>query len=116
MTAAVTAVFLVWGNLAGWLSVSELFGAVAVFGIATAFEGPAAAALLPATVRAAQLQKGTVPSTGAMQAANITGPALGGIAYAVAPPRCCPFMPRIFCAWALGDWASCVGHPLSVRC
>ena len=44
---AVTAAFLAWGTLGGWLSVAEIFAAMAVFGVAIAFESPAAAALLP---------------------------------------------------------------------
>src|SRR5208282_5483361 len=45
-----TAAFLAWGNFAGWLNVTEIFAAVAVFGVGTAFESPAAAALLPGVV------------------------------------------------------------------
>jgi MFS family permease len=45
--AALAAIFLAWGTFAGWLNVPEIFAAVAVLGAATAFESPAAAALLP---------------------------------------------------------------------
>jgi hypothetical protein len=38
-----TAAFLAWGSIAGWLNMPEIFTAVAVFGAATAFESPAAA-------------------------------------------------------------------------
>jgi MFS family permease len=85
LVEAVTAVFLAWGSLAGWLNVAEIFAAVALFGTATAFEGPAAAALLPGVVPDGMLQRGTALSTGAFQAATICAPALGGLAYAVAP-------------------------------
>ena len=80
-----TAAFLAWGSFAGWLTVPEIFAAVAVFGTATAFESPAAAALLPGVAPEGMLQKGTALSTGAFQVAMISGPALGGLAYAVAP-------------------------------
>jgi MFS family permease len=77
--------FLAWGTFAGWITVGEIYAAVVVFGIATAFEGPASAALLPAVVSEGLLQRGTAISTGAFQVAMIAGPALGGIAYALSP-------------------------------
>jgi MFS family permease len=80
-----TAAFLAWGSFAGSLSVPEIFAAVAVLGTATAFESPAAAALLPGVAPEGMLQKATALSTGALQAAAICGPALGGLAYAVTP-------------------------------
>ena len=80
-----TAAFLAWGSFGGWLTVPEIFAAVAVFGIATAFESPAAAALLPGVVPEGLLQRGTAIATGAFQAATICGPALGGLTYALAP-------------------------------
>jgi MFS family permease len=83
--AALTAAFLAWGSFGGWLNVPEIFAAVAVFGVATAFESPAAAALLPGVAPDGMLQKATALSTAAFQAAMISGPALGGFAYAVTP-------------------------------
>ena len=44
------AAFLAWGNYGRWLNVSEIFAAVAVVGIAKAFESPASSALLPGVV------------------------------------------------------------------
>lgn len=82
---AATAAFLAWGSFAGWLTVLEIFAAVLVLGTATAFESPAEAALLPGVAPEGLRQKATALSTGAFQAAAITGPALGGLAYAVAP-------------------------------
>jgi MFS family permease len=79
------AAFLAWGTFGGWITVAEIFAVVAVFGTATAFESPAAAALLPAVVPPGMLQRATAVSTGAFQIATITGPALGGGAYALAP-------------------------------
>jgi MFS family permease len=82
---ALTAALLAWGSFAGWLNVQEIFAAVAVFGVATAFESPAAAALLPGVTPKAMLQKGTALSTGVFQVATISAPALGGLAYGVTP-------------------------------
>jgi MFS family permease len=79
------AAFLAWGSFAGWLNVPEIFVAVAGFGVATAFESPAAAALLPGVAPKGMLQKSTALATAAFQVAAIGAPALGGLAYAVAP-------------------------------
>ena len=85
LAAGATAAFLAWGSFAGWLNVTEIFVAVMVLGTALAFEGPAAAALLPGVAPDGMLQKATALSTAAFQAAMISGPALGGVAYALAP-------------------------------
>src|SRR6478735_4224742 len=81
----ITAAYLAWGILGGWLTVSELFIALTVFGIAKAFENPAAAALLPSIVSRDMLQRSTALASGAGQMATICGPALGGLAYAYSP-------------------------------
>ena len=85
ITKALTSIFLAWGSFAGWLTVPEIFAAVAVFGTATAFESPASAALLPGVVTPGALQRGSAISTGAFQVATIAGPALGGVIYAISP-------------------------------
>jgi MFS family permease len=85
IAGALTAAFLALGSLGGWLNVAEIFGAVAVFGTATAFESPAVTALLPGVAPEGMLQKATAFSTGAFQVAMISGPALGGLAYAMGP-------------------------------
>jgi MFS family permease len=54
-------------------------------GTAGAFESPTVGALLPLIVPEGSLQRATAISSGAAQLATITGPALGGLAYAVAP-------------------------------
>jgi MFS family permease len=82
---ALTAGFLAWGTFGGWLNVVEIFTALGLFGIATAFESPAAAALIPAVAPPGMLQRATAVSTAAWQVSAISGPALGGLAYAVAP-------------------------------
>jgi MFS family permease len=83
--AAATALFLAWGSFAGWLTAPQIFAAVAVLGAATAFESPAAAALLPGVAPPGLVQKATALATAAFQVAMISGPALGGFAYAVSP-------------------------------
>ena len=82
---ALTALFLAWGAFAGWLTVTHIFVATFVLGIAGAFESPALAALLPLIAPQGSLQRATAISSGAAQITTITGPALGGLAYAAAP-------------------------------
>ena len=85
LAEALTAMFLAWGAYAGWLTVVQIFVATAVLGTAGAFESPATAALLPLIAPQGSLQRATALSSGATQVATITGPALGGLAYAVFP-------------------------------
>jgi MFS family permease len=85
MVEGLTAAVLAWGSFAGWLTVPVIFAAVALFGGARAFESPAAASLLPGVVPQGVFQKATALASGAFQIASITGPALGGLAYAVSP-------------------------------
>ena len=54
-------------------------------GVATAFESPAEAALLPNVAPEGMLQRATALATGAFQVAMISGPAAGGVAYAISP-------------------------------
>src|ERR1700710_932033 len=79
---AVTAAILAWGTFAGWLTVPQIFTALAVLGVTSAFESPASSALLPGVVPEGMLQRATALSSGTFQIAAISGPALGGIAYA----------------------------------
>src|SRR5512144_1246106 len=85
LAEALTALFLAWGSYGGWLTELHIFAATFVLGIAGAFESPATAALLPPIAPAGALQRATAISSGAAQVATITGPALGGLAYAVSP-------------------------------
>src|SRR5215467_13737031 len=82
---ALTALFLAFGSYAGWLNVVHIYIATFVLGVAGAFESPATAALLPLIAPQGTLQRATAISSGATQIATITGPALGGLAYAVSP-------------------------------
>ena len=85
LAEALTALFLAWGAFAGSLTEVQIFIATFVLGIAGAFESPATAALLPLIAPGGALQRATAISSGAAQVATITGPALGGLAYAIAP-------------------------------
>jgi len=85
LAEALTALFLACGAYAGSLTVVQIFIATAVLGTAGAFESPATAALLPVIAPQGSLQRATAISSGAAQIATITGPAIGGLAFAVAP-------------------------------
>ena len=82
---ALTALFLAWGSLGGWLTELHIFIATFVLGTTGAFESPATSALLPLIAPQGTLQRATALSSGAAQVATITGPALGGFAYAISP-------------------------------
>ena len=85
LAEALTALYLAWSTFAGFLTEVQIFAATFVLGIAGAFESPALAALLPQITPQGSLQRATAISSGAAQVATITGPALGGLAYAIAP-------------------------------
>jgi MFS family permease len=78
--------FLGIGQLMGWLTVPLIFATVLVLGATQAFERPTMAALLPAIVPPAVLQRAIATSTSFQQAAFVLGPALGGLLYGVAAP------------------------------
>ncbi|QOZ33495.1 MFS transporter [Bradyrhizobium sp. CCBAU 53421] len=82
---ALTALFLAGSTFAGTISEIQIFVATFVLGIAGAFESPATAAMLPLIAPQGALQRATAISSGAAQVATITGPALGGFAYALMP-------------------------------
>jgi MFS family permease len=82
---ALIAALLAWGTFAHWLTVTEIFVAVVIFGAARAFGSPASSAMLPGVVPEGLLQKGTALSSGMFQFSTIIGPAVGGFAYAIAP-------------------------------
>lgn len=77
--------YLCWRSVAGDVTATEIFTVLVVFGVATAFEGPASSALLPGVAPEGQLQRATALATGAWQIAAIGGPAIGGLAYAISP-------------------------------
>jgi MFS family permease len=84
--------------------VAEIFVVLALFGVATAFESPASSALLPAVVPEGSVQRATALVSAAWQVAAISGPAIGGLVYAIAPAA--PFV-IMTCAWLAA--ALCIG-------
>ena len=85
LVEALTALFLGGSTFAGTITEVQIFIATFVLGIAGAFESPATSALLPLIAPQGSLQRATAISSGAGQIATITGPALGGLAFAVMP-------------------------------
>jgi MFS family permease len=96
---AATAVALASSTFAGWLNEAQIYIAAFVLGIAGAFESPALSALLPEITPQGSLQRATAISSGVGQVATITGPALGGLAYALAPSLPYGIM-AVFCVLA----------------
>jgi MFS family permease len=115
VAVGLTALFLAWGSLAGWLTVAEIFAAVVVFGTAVAFESPAAAALLPGVTPEGMLQQGSAVATGAFQMATISGPVLGGLAYAFAPAAPYAVMAAFCLLSALLNGAIKLDHPVTAK-
>jgi len=115
LVEALTALFLAWGAYTGSLTVVQIFIAMAVLGTAGAFESPATAALLPLVAPRGSLQRATAVSSGVGQIATITGPALGGLAYVIAPAL--PYgMMVVFCiSGALMTGAIRLTQPAAVR-
>ncbi|SFO69332.1 Predicted arabinose efflux permease, MFS family [Bradyrhizobium sp. Ghvi] len=85
LVEAATALYLAVITWFGAVGEVHIFVATFVLGIAGAFESPTTAALLPLIAPQGSLQRATAVSSGAAQVATITGPALGGFAYAIAP-------------------------------
>jgi MFS family permease len=85
LVEAVAALYLGWATYTGFVTVPQIFAVLAVLGIAKAFENPAAAALLPGVAPEGTMQRAAALSSGSNQLSMIAGPALGGIAYGLAP-------------------------------
>ncbi|HTZ78522.1 MAG TPA: MFS transporter [Stellaceae bacterium] len=82
---ATAAIAFTLGTLGGWLGRDAILALLVVVGAARAFEGPTLAALVPGLVSRAELQRATAWSASANQTAQIVGPAIGGLLYAVGP-------------------------------
>ncbi|MDO8875245.1 MAG: MFS transporter [Pseudolabrys sp.] len=82
---ALAAALITVGLLTNILSRELLFFAVFMIGCARAFELPTGHALVPATVPVRLLPRAVAAWTSANQVAVISGPALGGLIYAVMP-------------------------------
>ncbi len=73
------------GATAPWLSRELLLGVSVVLGLTRAFQMPAQQALTPSLLPASLLPRGLAFSSAGMQAAIISGPAIGGLVYALSP-------------------------------
>lgn len=85
LTEAVSSGLLLTFVLTHQRSVWVLFGIILLFGSARGFSGPAGRSLLPFLVRPERLSKSIAWSSSIGQLALISGPALGGFAYALGP-------------------------------
>jgi len=85
LVQAAAAAALVAGTVAGWLSSASIFGVVALFGTARAFENPATTALVSEVVPRPLIARAMAWLVSATQTARIVGPALGGFLYVVGP-------------------------------
>ena len=115
LAEALTALFLAWGAYTGSLTVAEIFVATAVLGTAGAFESPTTSALLPLITPQGLLQRATALSSGATQVATITGPALGGLAYAVMPSMPYAIMALFWLAGAILTGGIRLIQPAAIR-
>ncbi|MFM0289971.1 MFS transporter [Paraburkholderia megapolitana] len=84
LEALAACVFLI-GTLGGWLTAPFIYLLAASVGAARAFESPSISSLLPGIVPREELPRATAWATSANQAAQIVGPALGGVLYGVGP-------------------------------
>ncbi|MGH8217550.1 MAG: MFS transporter [Steroidobacteraceae bacterium] len=85
LTEAVSSALLLAFVLTHQSSVWPLFGIILLFGAARGFSGPAGRSLLPFLVPPERLSKSIAWSSSIGQLALISGPALGGFAYALGP-------------------------------
>ncbi len=81
----VCALLLLTLTAVGNANEAPIFGIIFLFGVARAFEFPAAVALLSNLVPPPQFAPAAVWNSSAGQAATIIGPAVGGLLYAIGP-------------------------------
>ncbi|CAM3594636.1 MFS transporter [Polaromonas hydrogenivorans] len=89
-----------WGAASGWASRELLLGVSVMLGVARAFQMPAQQALTPMLVPPLMLPRAMAFSSAGMQAAVISGPALGGVIFvagASAVYASCAFLFAIGC-------------------
>jgi len=82
---ALAAAGLALATVGQWQSKTTILSLVALGGAARAFENPAMAALVPGVVPRPLIARGMAWVVSANQTAQIVGPALGGLLYALAP-------------------------------
>jgi len=114
-TEAAVAAYLAWGTFGGWLTVGQIFAAVALLGAARAFGSPAGSAMLPAVVPEGLVQKGSAVSVGMFQLASISGPAVGGLAYAAAPALPYAMMAALWMIATLANGAIRLDRPVEAK-
>jgi MFS family permease len=76
---------LALGAIGGWQTRTTIFALVALLGAAQAFENPAMSALVPEVVDRSLIAPAMAWVISAAQTAQIVGPALGGLLYALGP-------------------------------
>jgi MFS family permease len=82
--AAATAI-LALGTLGGWHSKASILAIVALIGAARAFENPTMTAMVPEVVPRSRVARAMAWVVSANQTAQIVGPAIGGLLYALGP-------------------------------
>ncbi|MFZ3141806.1 MFS transporter [Polaromonas sp.] len=126
LTQASVALILVaatqgWGAASGWASRELLLGVSVLLGVARAFQMPAQQALTPMLVPPIMLPRAMAFSSAGMQAAIISGPALGGVIFvagATAVYATCGFLFATGCgliALVRYDHAPPPREPVSLR-
>lgn len=80
---SLAALLLAWGVFDGWITREWVYILVVIGAAARAFESPTSATLLPALVSREHMQRATALSASTNQTAQILGPALGGVFYAL---------------------------------
>ena len=80
---AAAAIALAWGAMGQGQDKTSILLLMAIVGAARAFENPAAAALVPDVVPRSSISRATAWIVSANQTAQIGGPALGGLLYAL---------------------------------
>jgi MFS family permease len=80
---ALCALALLWFALRGLTGVGPIFMVLAIFGVARAFLGPAAASLVANLVPKEDFPNAVAWNSSAWQTANIVGPVAGGLLYGV---------------------------------
>lgn len=78
---AIVGILLVWASLGGWINRELIFAASVALGTARAFQIPTQQALPPLLVSETILPQALAFSSGGMQFAVISGPAIGGFVY-----------------------------------
>jgi MFS family permease len=85
IACSIAVALLLIGTASGWLGRNAILAIVLVVGIARAFELPTMVALFPGLVPREAIPRATAMWASANQTAQIVGPAIGGVLYALSP-------------------------------